>query len=79
VRPSTILGSGVVKGDDGEGVVAGRLVAQLLADRSARSVEDVVTRLLAVQAQYDRRARLAVRSRSSSPAASDVDHALTVP
>jgi hypothetical protein len=55
-----------------------RLTAQLLAGPPARSPEAVVGRLLAVQAQDGRGARLAVRSRSSGLLAADVDRALTV-
>ena len=53
-----------------------RLTAQLLAGPPAKSVHDVVDRLLAVQAQDARGARLAVRSRSTRLHASDVDRAL---
>lgn len=53
-----------------------RLTAQLLAGRRASSVDAVVERLLAVQAQDPRGARLAVRARSRGLAASDVDTAL---
>src|SRR3954447_17171484 len=58
-------------------VVAGeRLTAQLLAGQPARSALDVVDRVLAVQAQDPRGARLAVRARSTGLHASDVDKAL---
>jgi winged helix DNA-binding protein len=57
--------------------VAARLTAQLLRGRAARSSEAVVDRLLAVQAQDGRGARLAVRSRSQGLLVSDVDNALT--
>jgi hypothetical protein len=53
-----------------------RLTAQLLAGRPATSVLDVVDRLLAVQAQDPRGARLAVRSRSTGLHALDVDRAI---
>src|SRR3954468_615009 len=53
-----------------------RLTSQLLAGRPAASVLDVVDRLLAVQAQDPRGARLAVRARSAGLHASDVDAAL---
>ena len=56
---------------------AARLASQMLTGRPARSPEEVVGRLLAVQAQDARGVRLAVRSRSSGLSASDVDHALT--
>ena len=55
-----------------------RFASQLLAGRPAASVEAVVGRLLAVQAQDLRGARLAVRARSSGLTAAEVDHALTV-
>ncbi|MCU1426515.1 MAG: hypothetical protein JWL83_515 [Actinomycetia bacterium] len=58
-------------------VVSGRLTSQLLAGVPAPTPEDVVDRLLAVQAQDPRGARLAVRSRSSGVVASDIDDALT--
>src|SRR3954468_14783654 len=59
------------------GVVAReRLASQLLAGQAATSVLDVVDRLLAVQAQDPRGARLAVRARSAGLHASDVDRAL---
>src|SRR3954468_6469988 len=58
-------------------VVAGkRLSAQLLAGPPATSTLDVVERVLAVQAQDPRGARLAVRARSAGLHASDVDRAL---
>src|SRR3954466_4558549 len=53
-----------------------RLTAQLLAGPPATSVLDVVDRLLAVQAQDPRGARLAVRARSAGVDASGVDRAL---
>ena len=54
-----------------------RFASQLLSGTPARSAESVVGRLLAVQAQDPRGARLAVRCRSAGLTASDVDHALT--
>ena len=54
-----------------------RLAAQLLSGAPARTVEDVVRRLLAVQGQDPRGARLAIRSRSVGLTAADVDTALT--
>jgi hypothetical protein len=60
------------------GVIRARLTAQQLSGHHARSVEDVVARLLAVQAQDPRGARLAIRSRSTGLRAADVDEALTV-
>jgi DNA glycosylase AlkZ-like len=56
---------------------AGRLTAQLLAGPRARHPEGVAERLLAVQGQDPRGARLAVRARSDGLSAADVDHALT--
>jgi hypothetical protein len=57
-------------------VHASRLTAQGLAARPARSPEDVAERLLAIQGQDGRGARLAVRARSEGLSASDVDRAL---
>jgi hypothetical protein len=54
-----------------------RLVAQLLAGEPARDPVAVVERLLAVQAQDARGARLAIRARSTGLTAADVDRALT--
>lgn len=53
-----------------------RITAQGLATRPARDPVDVAERLLAVQAQDARGARLAVRARSEGLVASDVDRAL---
>jgi hypothetical protein len=58
-------------------MVVARLRAQLLAGRRAAIVADVVRHILAVQAQDDRGARLAIRSRSAGLTASDVDGALS--
>jgi hypothetical protein len=58
-------------------VIRGRLTAQQLSGPKARSATEVVTRVLAVQAQDPRGARLAVRSRSTRLRATDVDAALT--
>ena len=71
--------TGVIPGDlvDRHAVIAERLGAQLLSTASAGSPEAVVQRLLAVQAQDPRGARLSVRSRSHGLRASDVDDALT--
>ncbi len=63
--------------EDEVAVVATRLASQMLAGPPARSVEGVVGRLLAVQAQDPRGFRLSVRSRSSGLFASDVDRALS--
>ena len=54
-----------------------RLTAQLLAGSRARSPLEVVTRLLAVQGQDLRGARLAVRARSRGLSVTDLDRALT--
>lgn len=53
-----------------------RLVAQLLSGPPARTPVEVTERLLAVQAQDLRAARLSVRSRSTGLTAADVDRAL---
>jgi Winged helix DNA-binding domain len=58
-------------------LVAERLTAQLLAGPPARDPVAVAERLLAVQAQDPRGARLAVRARTSGLTAADVDRALT--
>jgi hypothetical protein len=55
---------------------AGRLAAQGLTDRAARTPLAVVRHLLAVQAQDLRAARLAIRARSRGLTAGDVDDAL---
>jgi len=52
------------------------LAAQLLLGPPARSVGQVVDRLLAVQAQDLRAARLAVRARTTGLTAADVDREL---
>lgn len=59
-------------------LVAERLTAQLLAGRRPRDPVTVVRRLLAVQGQDPRGARLAIRCRSSGLTAGDVDRELTV-
>ena len=58
-------------------VIRARLTAQQLSGPKAPSCADVVKRMLAVQAQDPRGARLAVRSRSTRVTAADVDDALT--
>jgi hypothetical protein len=58
-------------------VITARMRAQLLTGRPPRAPEAVVERLLAVQAQDARGARLAVRSRSAGLRSADVDDALT--
>lgn len=54
-----------------------RFAAQLLTNPVRRTPYDVVTHLLAVQAQDLRGARLAIRARSVGTTAADVDRALT--
>lgn len=54
-----------------------RLESQLLCGPPAASAVSVVRRLLAVQGQDPRGARLAIRARSAGLTAADVDHALT--
>lgn len=63
-------------GDPVPPVIAARLRAQGLAGPPARAATSVVARLLAVQGQDPRGARLAIRTRSSGLTALDVDHAL---
>jgi len=65
-----------VTGDAGATLRAHRLRSQLLSGPSARTPEEVVGRILAVQAQDERGLRLAVRSRSTGLTAADVDAAL---
>jgi hypothetical protein len=59
-------------------VAARRFAAQLLSGSPARSAEEVAGRLLAVQGQDPRGARLAIRARSAGLTAADVNRALTV-
>ena len=63
-------------GADDRVVTAERCAAQLLCGDRAGSPEEVARRLLAIQAQDPRGARLAVRARSAGLSASDVDAAL---
>jgi hypothetical protein len=58
-------------------VTAERLTSQLLAGTRAKDPVAVARRLLAVQGQDARGARLAIRSRSSGVSAADVDRALS--
>ena len=58
-------------------MIAERFSAQLLTGEPARTAEAVTGRLLAVQAQDPRGARLAIRVRSAGLTAADVDRALT--
>ena len=57
--------------------LAERLTAQALSGEPLRSPEAVAERLLAVQGQDPRGARLAVRARTEGVTAADVDRALT--
>jgi hypothetical protein len=57
-------------------VTAERCAAQLLCGDAAGSAEEVARRLLAIQAQDPRGARLTVRARSAGLSAADVDAAL---
>jgi hypothetical protein len=61
--------------DDDARLRAYRLRCQLLSGSPARTPEDVVGRILAVQAQDERGLRLAVRSRSTGLTVADVDAA----
>lgn len=70
VRPSYVIVAAEV--------VHARLASQLLIGPPASSVEDAVGRILAVQAQDPRGARLAVRARSSGLTAAGVDRAFSV-
>lgn len=58
-------------------VVAERLTAQGLAGEPLKRPLDVAERLLAIQGQDPRGARLAVRARTNGVSAADVDRALT--
>ena len=58
-------------------MITERFAAQLLTGPPAASPEEVTGRLLAVQAQDPRGARLAIRPRSAGLTAADVDQALT--
>jgi len=58
-------------------ITAERAVAQLLSGPPAVRAEQVAERLLAIQGQDPRGARLAVRVRSQGLSAADIDHALT--
>jgi len=58
-------------------LIAERLTAQLLAGTPARDPVAVAERLLAVQGQDPRGARLAIRARTTGLTAADVDRALT--
>jgi hypothetical protein len=58
-------------------LVAERCAAQLLTGQPAATPVDAVAKLLAVQGQDPRGARLAIRARTSGLSAADVDRALT--
>jgi winged helix DNA-binding protein len=58
-------------------MIAERLTAQLLAGPPARDPVAVAARLLAIQGQDARGARLAIRARTAGLSAADVDRALT--
>lgn len=58
-------------------MIAERFSAQLLSGPPATDPVTVTERLLAVQGQDPKGARLAIRARSTGLSASDVDHALT--
>jgi hypothetical protein len=58
-------------------VITERFAAQLLTGPPAGSPEEVTGRLLAIQGQDPRGARLAIRARSAGLTAADVDRALT--
>jgi hypothetical protein len=58
-------------------VVQARLAAQLLTGPPASAPAEVARRLLAVQSQDLRGARLAIRARSTGLCSADVDHAFT--
>jgi hypothetical protein len=68
--------TGAVASPGEQAVTAERCAAQLLCGEPAGTAEEVAERLLAVQAQDPRGARLAVRARSAGLSASDVDSAL---
>ena len=59
-------------------ITAERAAAQLLSGPPAGRAEEVAGRLLAIQGQDPRGARLAVRVRSQGLSAADIDQALTV-
>jgi hypothetical protein len=69
--------AGTGPADEPSAVIAERCTAQLLSGPRARRAVDVAERLLAVQGQDPRGARLAVRARTAGLFAADVDQALT--
>lgn len=66
-----------IEPDDRRRVLATRLRSQFLAGEPARSATAAVARILAVQAQDPRGARLAIRARTRGLTSADVDSALT--
>ena len=60
-----------------EAIQARRLTAQLLAGRPARDPLAVTERLLSIQGQDPRGARLAIRARTQGVSAADIDRELT--
>jgi hypothetical protein len=66
-----------VRADEIAEVQAERFTAQLLAGEPARGPVEVAGRLLAIQGQDARGARLAIRARTVGLTAADVDRALT--
>jgi hypothetical protein len=59
-------------------ITAERAVAQLLSGPPAGRAEEVAERILAIQGQDPRGARLAIRVRGQGLCAADIDHALSV-
>ena len=75
--------AGAAAGGDGltagqAAITAERAAAQLLSGPPAGGAVEVAERLLAIQGQDPRGARLAIRVRSRGLSAEDIDHALTV-
>jgi hypothetical protein len=64
-------------GLDSSSVTAQRLSAQMLAGTSARDATAVARRLLAIQSQDPRGARLAIRARTEGLTVADVDRTLS--
>jgi hypothetical protein len=75
-HPVSTSGFPAAASADDRAVTAERCAAQLLCGDRAGRPEEVARRLLAIQAQDPRGARLAVRARSAGLSASDVDSAL---
>lgn len=75
-QPVSTSGFPAAASADDRAVTAERCAAQLLCGDRAGSPEEVARRLLAIQAQDPRGARLAVRARSAGLSALDVDSAL---